>query len=220
MTTKKRCWVYWLHLEHHTDISSEGYIGITTLGVSERYVRHKSAAYSRKRKSRINHCIRKYGDAIKVRTLLEGSVEYCQLVEATLRPRELIGWNLAIGGAATRAGAKNSPEHIRKAADANRGIKRTAEQVESNRQNGLRQMTFEHPWQHPYTNKSAWADASRVYEWYKLHPRDGRRTIGKALNMLPDSIMHLLIKIKKGWIPFKDAVYMSWLSEYNQIKES
>lgn len=222
MTGEEKCWVYWIHLEKHTDITSEGYIGITTIGVSERFKRHLSVSRSTKTKrrtTRLVHSLRKYGDTVKLTTLLVGTLDYCQMVESRLRPTENIGWNLCVGGAATRVGAKNSPEHRKKVADANRGRKHSQSEIDANRERAIKQFTFDFPWQHPSCNKSVWSRADEIYLWFIAHPVDGRRTVGKALSMPSDSVLLPLAKIKDGWIPTDDIYWISFRDSYNN-KES
>lgn len=211
----KRCWVYWLHLETHTDIATEGYVGITTLGVEERYRRHVSASKRLTgRGARVRYAISKHSSQIVVTTLLEGSVEYCQYIENRLRPRESVGWNLAIGGAATAAGRKNSEEHIRKVAEANKGRKRSSECVSKMRKALKAAYSFDNPWEHPYSNKQAWALASDLYDWFVADTSRGRRSASKEFNIPVDSVAKVLNRIKSGWIPSDDSYYMGWLKTY------
>ena len=219
----KRCWVYWIHLEEHTDITTEGYVGITTLGVEERFKRHLSAARaSSGRNQRIVHCIRKYADRVKVRTLLEGTLEYCQMVENKLRPAENIGWNLSIGGAATATGRKNSPEHVRKVAEANRGKKHKPEHVAAMREGLKKRYTFANPWEHPYANRDVWARAADVAEWFEntveRFGQAGRRKAAKDLNLPADSVDKPLQKIKSGWNPLEDEAWLTFRDKY--LKEA
>lgn len=220
MSDDKPCWVYWIHLEEHTDILTEGYIGITTLGVAARFRAHKNAAANqhkkKRRATRIVNCFKKYGDDMLVTTLLDGSLEYCQIIESKLRPVENVGWNLAVGGAATRAGAKNTPEHIQRAVEAKRGLKHNLEVVQANRERGIKQFKFDSPWEHPYCNKSVWADSDIIFSWFKDHPSDGRRTVGNALNMPSDSVMLPLSKIKGGWIPTEDLEWLTFSKQHKQ----
>lgn len=213
----KECHVYWLHLESHTDITAEGYIGITTIGVEERYKRHLSAARGGVRKSRINNCINGYGDKIRVTTLLVSTQEYCQAIELKLRPAEKIGWNLCVGGSGTRAGAFNTPEHIAKASASNRGKVRSPSTVEQNRAKGLAQFTFKSPWHHPYSNKCAWANAHAIYKMC-TEEGAGRRTLSRLLNIPVDSVSKVTVKIKAGWNPTTDSDYIAWLQQY-KLKE-
>ena len=218
---KKRCHVYWIHLESHSDIKSEGYVGITSLGVSVRFALHRNTPKTRKlRPTIIMHAIAKHGNALKVTTLVEGSQEYCQMIENRLRPTANIGWNIAPGGAGTRLGQKNTPEHIARVVAKTRGVKHTEAAVMANRARGIIQNTFEFPWQHPVANKDVWSCADVIYAHYVSNPRDGRRTVGRILGMPDDSVQKPLFKIKSGWIPAEDKDWLAFRSNYNESKNN
>lgn len=210
----KRCWVYWIHLPEHTDLFSEGYVGITTIGVKERFKRHKTAALvskvNAKRSQRINHCINKYGDSLVVDTLLLADQDYCFEMEAKLRPSTNIGWNLARGGRGPAAGRKNSPEHIRKVAEANRGLKRTAEQNAANSMRLISYQALLPDWQRGRANKVVWLQAPIIYAWHVSTRLVGRRSASKALGLPPDALILPLKRIKAGWVPSEDSEYMAW----------
>jgi hypothetical protein len=208
--------VYWIRAPHHTNIFKEGYVGVTTLGVSKRFNIHKNSLKEVDKVTALKRALLKYKDTIIVETILEGSVDYCYDLEFKLRPKEQIGWNIVLGGIKGRAGMKNSPEHVAKVAEANRGKKRSEVELQKNRERGKLQMTFDFPWEHPYCNKSAWCRADDVYNWYLLHPKDGRRTVGAALDIPSDSIMKLLNKIKNGWVPREDLEWLKFKEQYEQ----
>ena len=89
--------VYWIHLPEHF-IKTDGYVGITS-NFTQRIQIHKSRA-----KHNYGSCcilekaINKYNEDLIYDIIFEGDVECCALIEEELRPRELIGWNIAIGG--------------------------------------------------------------------------------------------------------------------------
>lgn len=92
--------VYWIHKTQHTDITKEGYVGITHGMARERWVNHKSA--SRRKADQnckvVNNAIRKYPDLIYEVVLVADTREYCEQIEGLLRPTNNIGWNIARGG--------------------------------------------------------------------------------------------------------------------------
>lgn len=92
--------VYWIWLKEHTDIFTEGYVGITSKTVSERYRLHVVASKKKDefKKYRIAEVISERYDDIVVDTICECSIEYAGLLENKLRPFEKIGWNTAKGG--------------------------------------------------------------------------------------------------------------------------
>lgn len=90
--------VYWLHLHKHTDVFTEGYIGVS-IDSEKRFETHKW--YATKDKPENDHlakAIRKYGDKIVCSVLIEGEESGCLIIERGLRPYRRIGWNLAEGG--------------------------------------------------------------------------------------------------------------------------
>jgi hypothetical protein len=92
--------VYWIHKPEHTDITSQGYVGITNGMAQNRWVSHQTAS----RKNPNTHCailnraISKYKDLIYEIVLVADSREYCERIEGLLRPINKIGWNIARGG--------------------------------------------------------------------------------------------------------------------------
>lgn len=92
--------VYWIHKPEHTDITKEGYVGITNNMVKERWLNHQSAS----RRNPDIHCailnraINKHKDLIYEVVLVANTREYCERIEGLLRPTNKIGWNIARGG--------------------------------------------------------------------------------------------------------------------------
>lgn len=92
--------VYWIHKPEHTDITKQGYVGITKSMAKDRWLNHQSAARRTFDKHCVvlNHAIRKYKDLIYEVVLVADTREYCELIEGSLRPTNNIGWNIARGG--------------------------------------------------------------------------------------------------------------------------
>lgn len=92
--------VYWIHKPEHTDITKQGYVGITNRMACDRWTDHKSA--SRRKEDGgcevINRAIRKHNDLVYEVVLVADTREYCERIEAMLRPTNRIGWNIARGG--------------------------------------------------------------------------------------------------------------------------
>ena len=133
--------LYWIHLPEHTDIFKEGYVGITTRTVKQRYVSHKIASKTpSKHHLPIYRAINKYGDNILVSTVVEGPEDYILNLEITLRPKEGIGWNCAMGGQATGKGRTHSREEILKRARSNTG-KTRSKQARMNMSSGTKGIT-------------------------------------------------------------------------------
>jgi len=86
--------LYWIHADHHTDMSSEGYIGVTQY-FNDRLCQHKS----RRENRHLSYAIDKYGwDNLKKEIILIADEDYCYEIEKKLRPNKNIGWNLCEGG--------------------------------------------------------------------------------------------------------------------------
>lgn len=86
--------IYWIRLPEHTDVRSEGYIGVTNNPVS-RFNDHKSC----RAKTHLSHAIKKYGwDNLIKEVILVADKLYCFMMEEKLRPTEHIGWNILKGG--------------------------------------------------------------------------------------------------------------------------
>ena len=219
MADKINCSVYWIRAKHHTDILTEGYVGITILGVESRWRLHVAASKTDKHPTVLKNAIRKYGESeLIVTDILHGSREYCEMMEYKLRPKKYIGWNMTIGGRSPALGAVRSQETRRKISEAHRGRKMTDEQVEANRQRVIKQFTGIEPWEHHYSNKFVWANADVVFEYYLKNPKAGRRTASKCLGdkFPPDSIMKLLTKIKSGWNPSEDNNWLNFSTKYKE----
>ena len=92
--------VYWIHKPEHTDITSQGYVGITNGMARDRWFNHQTAS----RKNPNVHCailnraILKHKDLIYEVVLVADTREYCERIEGLLRPINKIGWNIARGG--------------------------------------------------------------------------------------------------------------------------
>lgn len=91
--------VYWIKHKDHTDIFSEGYVGVSK-NAKRRWYQHKSNVKNNKHENNhLYYAILKHGmDSIVLETILTASEQYCYEIENKLRNKENIGWNLAKGG--------------------------------------------------------------------------------------------------------------------------
>lgn len=90
--------VYWLHLPTHSDVFSEGYVGVST-DPKNRVAKHiRNAQRGVHENSHLLNAIVKSGNTIIQDTVAVGSEEYCYKLESKLRPQKDIGWNIAEGG--------------------------------------------------------------------------------------------------------------------------
>lgn len=87
--------LYWIRLEAHTNIHTEGYVGITT-NIGERMRAHKKC----KRDTYLYNSIRKYGwDSLTIDIVIENiTQEEVLFLEELYRPTQRIGWNSQKGG--------------------------------------------------------------------------------------------------------------------------
>jgi hypothetical protein len=92
--------VYWIRAQHHSDITSEGYVGVSK-NASKRWLYGHNWAHRKGRHEnpRLANAISKYGWDNLIKTVVVISdADYCYELEAKLRSSKEIGWNLAIGG--------------------------------------------------------------------------------------------------------------------------
>ena len=86
--------VYWIHHPEHTDMFTQGYIGITK-NIAKRFEEHKN----RPSNTHLKNAINKYGwDNLVKEVILVADKAYCLMIEAKLRTKEQIGWNVNKGG--------------------------------------------------------------------------------------------------------------------------
>ena len=86
--------VYWIHHPNHTNIMSEGYVGITR-NFKDRMRFHKML----KCNVYLANAIKKYGwDNLIKEVILVSDKDYCIDIETKLRSQDSVGWNLVKGG--------------------------------------------------------------------------------------------------------------------------
>ena len=84
------CCLYWIHLPSHSDITTEGYVGITS-NFEHRMYQHRTYV------DRNGTLSKKINDSV-CEIMFYGTRSYCQEIESKLRPLPYIGWNKAVGG--------------------------------------------------------------------------------------------------------------------------
>ena len=86
--------VYWIHHPDHSDMLTQGYIGVSN-NVRARWNRHKREAQN----AHLANAIKKHGwDVLIKKVLLIADEAYCLMIEAKLRAQDNIGWNIIKGG--------------------------------------------------------------------------------------------------------------------------
>lgn len=94
----KVCWLYWIRRKSHTDILTEGYIGIS-INPHERFTEHRRCLRKDAGKNYRTDFKNAYEeDDLIYELLLKSTQEYCMAIERKLRPSWCIGWNIAAGG--------------------------------------------------------------------------------------------------------------------------
>ena len=88
------CSVYWVHHPDHSDMLTQGYIGVSK-NVKTRFSNHKNSPSN----EHLKRAIEKYGwDTLVKKVLLIADEAYCLMIEAKLRAADQIGWNVVAGG--------------------------------------------------------------------------------------------------------------------------
>jgi len=106
--------VYWIRAKHHSDITSEGYVGVSK-NASKRWQYGHNWAYRKGRHEnpKLVNAISKHGWENLIKTVVVISNEsYCYELEAKLRPSEKIGWNIAAGGCKPPASKPRGPDYV------------------------------------------------------------------------------------------------------------
>lgn len=186
--------VYWIHLPEHTDITSQGYIGITSTSVSQRFGEHlRSAKSPTKRKYVVHNALLKYHNKVCVSTLIEGSLDYCLLMEERLRPTKNLGWNIGVGGGSTQAGAKRTEEERNKMSAAKKA-----------------KPTLLKMWEHSGAS-AAWVHCREMYSDF-LENKPAYQMKSK-FNVGHTVAYKMRTRFRNGWNPNEDQEYLSWLEE-------
>jgi hypothetical protein len=134
--------VYWIRHQDHTDMFSQGYVGISN-NVKRRMLNH----FSKPSNTHLKNAINKYGwkNLVKEVVLLADK-DYCLDIEKKLRPTDFIGWNATAGGGMPPRAKKGmgkgrsvSEETRKKLSEAGKGRKFSMESIEKIRQAALKQ---------------------------------------------------------------------------------
>jgi hypothetical protein len=203
--------VYWIHLPEHTDIASRGYVGISKTTAKTRFKSHRSSA-NRGSDLTVHRAIRKYGNRIVIKTLLEGSEEYCLMIENRLRPVPEIGWNICSGGKATRTGTKHSAATRSAMSAGRKAVGLSTQRIESMRA----ARTYEHreaqkDWNNPRSNRLVWNSAEELYALFAALPKCGHKRLARISGKFTsDNLETITAKFNSGWIPSQDSDYVKW----------
>jgi hypothetical protein len=196
--------VYHVHLPEDFGDCSKGYVGFTSKTVKERYAEHRAAANSKNSTNYpIFNAIRKYGETLVVTTLVEGSDEYCLLIENKLRPEPNLAWNLAAGGSAPMLGKKHSDETRKK-------MKKSDEYKLAASERAKAVPT----WKHGSSDPVVWATAQEIYICYRAHSGEiGPVLLARAFGLGKKKLGSMLRKFREGWVPEEDCEWKLWSAE-------
>lgn len=117
--------IYWIHIPEHTDMYSQGYIGVS-IDPSRRLWQHRNDASKDKHCNfHLSQALKKYHSNIIQTIIFEGDESACYSLEEQIRPTENIGWNINKGGERppSALGRKLSNDHKQKISKGNTGKK-------------------------------------------------------------------------------------------------
>lgn len=200
----KSC-VYWIHLPEHTDMFTQGYIGVASKGAEHRFKEHLSKARLGS-KLPIHNAIRKYGDKLVVDTIVMANIEYCYELENKLRPTPRIGYKCDAGGNCNRLGAKLSDETREKQRQAALSTGRRPSKLAL--ENSAKTNSKKTAWLCQFSNKEVWRIADKVYDYHLKNPSHGYSRISTALGVTKDQLSTMFKKIKAGWNPNEDTEWL------------
>lgn len=232
--------VYWIHLPEHTDVFSEGYVGITSKTTAERFKSHIKESKRRDRKKyRIHNVIAKYSELLVVDTLLVCSDDYAIEVEAKLRPSPKIGWNTVAGGQNVKLlrDIKGSPSHTEDSkAKMKLSQKKSWEVNKSSKLSAL--LSARKPLDRPVDNsgsplkfwtssrykevpsKAQWEMADKFYEFYSSVELCDSKTLMDEFSFPHHKKQWFQILLRYfdgGWNPLTDPL---WLEDFKNKEVS
>lgn len=207
-------YVYWIHKPEHTDIFTEGYVGITSKTVSKRYRQHVAAAKTKAKDYPIYKAILKYGDLLIVDTIVIASMDYCAELEFKLRPHEGIGYNVLKGGYINPLlgrMAYKTPEDIRLKQSLIKLGKKASDITKQRMRDSRKNVPS---WDNSKADKFVWAIADEIYKLMNDGGIQRRCDLSRVLNIEPSKLKSIFNKIKSGWIPIEDQKWLHFHSEY------
>lgn len=239
-TTQQVIWrinlaeVYWIRLPEHTDVFSQGYVGVTRHTALRRFSGHKSEAVRHVNNSIIGNAIRKYGGELIVETLVICDIEYAIGLEIKLRPEDKIGWNTVMGGGLPPItyGDRMSKEKREAVTSAKRGVPLSEEArqrmrdawktrepsklTREDRQMAIKKSSETKPaWTYAGAFMDIWSDADIYFSEFSKGTK--QKACANLFNVKVTRLSAMFKRFRKGWIPEEDAL---WLNEFRKDKVS
>jgi len=90
--------LYWIRRQSHTDIATEGYVGVSNWFRGRKFIHKRSLKHGSHKNPLLQNAFNKYKNEIVIDVVTKGSLSDCLQLEANLRPHREIGWNLLPGG--------------------------------------------------------------------------------------------------------------------------
>ena len=95
----KKAVLYWIHLQEHTDVAAQGYVGVSMDYLKRFAVHMKECESGVHPNTHLIHAYNKYGaSSMLVDEIFSGNEGECYIRETKLRNTANIGWNVAPGG--------------------------------------------------------------------------------------------------------------------------
>jgi predicted GIY-YIG superfamily endonuclease len=184
--------VYWIKSSEHQDPFKEGYIGITSKQVEERFKEHK---HNNKNKHLKNRCRKEDVEIIKLVENLDENE--AKKIETEYRPDENIGWNINKGGdiPPSRKG-KISPKSLlvgdNRTEKQKQGSKKRSEKIKGNNFSGQRKNKVDH---------SRYCVNCEKYfnPGYNIHQKYCSRKCAGSTNLNPNKKALLAEATKLSW---------------------
>lgn len=216
------CYVYWLHRPEHTDIYSEGYIGITN-NPGLRFRQHLKSAKAIKSNHKLYNAMSKYADFV-MKILVISTRDQCFEIEEKLRPENNIGLNTLRGGYATylkttckatkeklsvsaKAAYAADPSLAARCGKTNTG--RTLTQVHRERIS-LGGRGKQKAWMNSLADHSVWLLAEEIYQVFLQNPSIGYPSLSKRFGLVVHKTQSMLKLFRNGWNPFTDKDYQTY----------
>ena len=101
--------VYWIRHKDHTDMFSQGYIGVSK-SIDRRWSDHEKGKTN---SLHLKKAIKKYGwENLIKQVILVAEEKYCLNIEKQIRSKDKLGWNIVVGGGMppNQKGKKRSQE--------------------------------------------------------------------------------------------------------------